>query len=128
MTVPVVLECHETQPQVVARQLHRALARLICDAQAVHASSPCSACMAAVEPLVRPVAHALFVAASGEEHPLAFEVDPKTQRGACSLSHEQFRRTAVTVEAMYDRYERVGHALEVIGAGGLDVYTPAGNQ
>ena len=92
-----VLECQATTPAHVARQLHRALVLLLCphpDEGWAHGS--CPTCTVLLAPLVRPLAHALFTASSGEEHTTAFDGNPKYH----GLSQAQ--------------YEAIGHAIDGI--------------
>lgn len=86
-----VLEYHATEPAHVARQLHRALVLLLCP----HLADPCPACMTLLKPLVRPLALALFTAATGRKSFKAFR-----ERSYNTISLEQ--------------YEAVGRAIDVI--------------
>jgi hypothetical protein len=92
-----VLECPATNPAHVARELHRALVLLLCphpDEGWEHGA--CPTCTKLLRPLVKPLGHALFVAATGQEHPHAFDGDGRN--GIMSQAH----------------YEAIGHAIDVI--------------
>lgn len=96
MTIPV-LECQATtNPEDVARELHRALVLLLCPhPDEGWAHGECPTCTTFLQPLVRPLALALFTAATGWEHPNAFRL-PRYQ----GLSQAE--------------YEAVGHAIDLI--------------
>jgi hypothetical protein len=96
VTIPV-LECQATTPTHVARNLHRALVLLLCPhPDEGWARGGCPTCTKLLTPLVRPLAHALFTAASGEEHVKAFDGGDRYH----DLSLAQ--------------YEAIGHAIDGI--------------